>query len=178
MRSKTLALAAGLACAALPAAAELELQSVQWQLVQREPGKALKPPTAEDLAELAVAPGGKLAGRLWAKLKMLNRGPAREALLLRYAVSAKIAPLDKHEVAIWALPFMLGDRRLPKVRANAPLEVPLDPTDEVSLYLRNVFREGFWPEEFRIQVMVQPRKDQKAPLKILESSLSLKADAK
>jgi hypothetical protein len=154
-----------------PAEAAIELQGVQWQLVAREPGKALKPPTAENLDALGVEPGGKLKGRLWAKLKLLNRGPALEAMLLRYAVSAKIAPLDKNEEATWALPFVLGDRRLPKVGANAPLEVPLDPTDDVAIYLKNIYREGYWPSELKIEVMVQPRRDQKVPLKLLESTL-------
>ena len=178
MRSRT---ALGLALAVLafaltsPARAEIDLQGVQWQLARREPGKALKPPTAENLSALDVAPGGKLTGRLWARLKLLNRGPALEAVLLRYAVSAKLAPLDGRESAVWALPFMLGDRRVPKVRANAPLEVPLDPTEDVVLYLKNVYREGYWPAEFRIEVMVQPRKDQKTSLKLLESTLPLKS---
>src|SRR5437899_2229724 len=93
----------------LPARAEIDLVSVQWQLVRREPGKALKPPTAENLSALSLAPGGKLSGRLKAKLKLLNRGPEIEAVLLRYAVSAKIAPLDGRQAAAWALAFMLSD---------------------------------------------------------------------
>jgi hypothetical protein len=157
-----------------PAHAAIELQGVQWQLVAREPGKALRPPTAENVDGLNVEPGGKLKGRLWARLKLLNRGPALEAMLLRYAVSAKIAPLDSKEEGTWALPFVLGDRRLPKVGANAPLEVPLDPTDDVAIYLKNIFREGYWPVEMKIEVMVQPRKDQKVPLKLLESILPVK----
>ncbi|MBI3551132.1 MAG: hypothetical protein HY077_01325 [Elusimicrobia bacterium] len=160
------------------ARAEIALEGVQWQLVRREPGKALKPPTAENLSELPVEPGGRLKGRLWARLKLLNRGPELDAILVRYSVSAKIAPLDKRQPASWALPFMLGDRRLPKVRANAPLEIPLDPSDDVGLYLKNIFREGYWPDELKIEVMVQPRRDQKTPLKVLESILPLKAPGK
>jgi len=171
--SKALVAAVLLLLCAARTRAEIELTSVQWQLVKREPGKALKAPMPQDISALAVAQGGKLGGRLWAKLKLLNRGPALEAILIRYAVSAKIAPLDKRQPASWALPFMLGDRRLPKVGANSPLEIPLDPTDDVTVYLKNVFREGYWPEEFRLEVMVQPRKDQKAPIKILESTLTV-----
>lgn len=177
MRNKTFAgtlLTLLLALRAAPARAEIELESVQWQLVKREPGKALKPPKTEDLSVLLVEPGGKLAGRLWARLRLLNRGPAMEAVLLRYAISAKLAPLDKGKDAVWALPFMLGDRRIPKVRANDRSEVPLDPSVDVGLYLKNVYREGFWPEELKIEVMVGPRRSAKNGLRILESTLPIK----
>jgi hypothetical protein len=178
MRNRICLLLAILTLPSVGVRAEIELEGVQWQLVQREPGRALKPPTAENLDRLAIEPGGRLTGRIWAKLKLLNRGPALEAILVRYAVSAKIAPLDKRQPASWALPFVLGDRRLPKVGANAPLEIPLDPTDDVVLYLKNVFREGYWPDELKIEVMVQPRRDQKTPLKVLESTLPLAPAAK
>jgi hypothetical protein len=170
------AVAGLLALAGTAARAEVELESVRWQLAQREPGQGLQgltPPKPEDVAVLAIDPGGLLSGRLRGTLKLLNRGPAVEAILLRYSVSAKIAPLDKHEPAVWALPFVLGDRRVPKVDANQYLEIPLDPTADVEIYLKNVFREGYWPEALKIEVMVQPRRDAKAPLKILESELPL-----
>ncbi len=178
MANKLLLAALLLPLVSAGARAEIELQGVQWQLVQREPGKALKPPTAENLDALIVEAGGKLKGRLWAKLRLINRGPALEAILLRYSVSAKIAPLDNRETSSWALPFVLGDRRLPKVGANAPLEVALDPSDDVGLYLKNIFREGYWPDELKIEVMVQPRRDQKTTLKVLESTLTIKAPQK
>lgn len=179
MQSKALTLTllvSGLSLVAVPAKGEIELQSVQWQLTQREPGKALRPPVAENISELVLAPGGKLSGSLRAKVKMLNRGPALEAILVRYAVSAKLAPLDKRSEGVWALPFFLSDRRIPRASANTPLELPLDPTSDVAIYLKNVFREGYWPEELKIEIMVQPRRDQKTAIKILESSLPLKAD--
>jgi hypothetical protein len=153
--------------------AEIELESVRWQLAQREPGQGLKPPKPEDIAVLAIAPGSPLAGRLLGTIKLLNRGPAVEAILLRYALTAKIAPQDKQQPALWTLPFVLGDRRVPKVDANAYLDIPLDPSADVDIYLKNVFREGYWPEAIKIEVMVQPRHDAKAPLKILESELPL-----
>ncbi len=168
-----LALAGLLFLAGTACRAEVELESVRWQLAQREPGQGLKAPKPEDIAALSIDPGGQLSGRLRGTLRLLNRGPAVEAILLRYSVSAKIAPLDKNQPATWALPFVLGDRRVPKIDANQYLEIPLDPTADVEIYLKNVFREGYWPEELKIEVMVQPRRDAKAQLKILESELPL-----
>ncbi len=170
MASKALGLAA-LLFWALPAAAEVQLHSVRWQMLLRQPGQAAK---AVELKELMAKPGAPLGGRLIARLKLLNRGPANEGLLLKYVVSAKIARLDENDAeASWSLPFTIEQKRVPRIGANEYLETALDPTALTEVYLKKVYREGYWPRELKLQVMLEPRRDVKGPLQILEKTLSV-----
>jgi hypothetical protein len=155
-----------------PAAAEVELQSLRWQLSSKEKAPTGKP---LDLTQLTLTPGAALKGRLSAKVKLLNRGAAVEGVLLRYTVSAKIDRLrEDHQEAAWALPFVTDEeKRVPKVGANQYLETALDPTAFLELYLKRLYREGFWPRELKLQVMVEPRKTDDGQIRILESALPI-----
>lgn len=163
--------AAGAVLWAAPARAEIELQSVRWQQMSREKGQAAKP---LDIKALSVKEGGPLGGRLLAKVKLLNRGAAVEGILLRYAVTAKIARIaDPKRPAEWAVPYTIDQTRVPKVGANQFLEASLDPTALTELYLRKIYSQGYWPVELKLQVMLEPRKDNTGALQVLESSLPL-----
>lgn len=155
---------------ALPASAEVELQSLRWQLTSKEktaPGKPL------DVTQLSLPAGGALKGRLIAKVRMLNRGAGTEGVLLRYTLSAKIDRLrDDKQAPAWALPFVTDEeKRVPKIGANQYLEADLDPTAFLELYLKRLGREGFRPVELKLQVMVEPRKSGDGAVRLLESSL-------
>lgn len=161
--------AAGAVLGAAPARAEIELQSVQWQQVAREKGQGAKP---ADITALPIKEGGPLGGRLLAKVKLLNRGAAVEGILLRYAVTAKIARVaEPKRPAEWAVPYTIDQTRVPKVGANQYLEARLDPTALTELYLRKIYSQGYWPVELKLQVMLEPRKDNAGALQVLESSL-------
>lgn len=163
--------AAGAALAAAPARAEVALQSVRWQQRAKDKGQPAK---AVDLQALALKPGAGLNGRLLAKVKLLNRGEETEGILLRYAVTAKAARvIEPKRPAVWALPFVIDEKRVPKIGANQYQEATLDPTALTELYLRKLWREGYWPEELKIQVMLEPRKDNDEPLQIVEASLPI-----
>jgi hypothetical protein len=168
MRSKaSLALVLAVAlCAA--ARAEVQLQSITWQTARWEKGKPQKP---QDITVLAAAPGTKFKGRLLAKLKLLNRGPAVQGVLLRYSVTPKIAPIDKTHEAAWALPIVVEERRVPKVGANQFMDVPIDPTPYVDLNIKRLARDGYAAAEFKIDIMLVPRKGHKGPLQIVSSTL-------
>jgi hypothetical protein len=161
--------AAGAVLWAAPARAEVELQSVRWQLTARDRSQGGKP---ADITALSIKEGGALGGRLAAKVKLLNRGPAVEGILLRYAVTAKIARVAQPKrPAEWAVPFTIDEKRVPKVGANQYLEAKLDPTALTELYLRKIYSQGYWPVELKLQVMLEPRKDNTGALQVLESSL-------
>ena len=151
-----------------PTGAEVQLQSIQWQHAARGQAQGAKP---AEITRLLLAPGDTLQGRLRASVKMLNRGPAMAGILLRYVVSAKLAREGRPEEAAWALPFLSEEKRVPKIGANQYFETTIDPTALTELYLKKVNREGYWPLELKIQVMLGPRRDAKGPLQIIDSSL-------
>jgi hypothetical protein len=155
---------------ASPAAAELQLQKVQWQLARKGQGRAAR---FEEVAVLSLE-GAKLPGRLRAKLSVLNRGPqAIEGVLLRYSVAAKIAPKEKAAEAAWTVPFLLDEKRVPKIAPNHVQEVILEP-QTLPLYFPKIKRQGFCVHELRLQVMVEPRAGDDSPVRSLEESLSVK----
>lgn len=157
---------------AAPAAAEVELQKVRWQLISRKAAGA-KPETRE-IDTLALAPGKTIKGRLVARLSFLNRGPAEQGVLLRYSLRARTAPLGEPGKAGWAVPFMIEEKRVPTAAANQFVEVPLDPTVLLNLYLKKLARQLYEPTELKLEVMVEPRRGGKEPLKVIEASLPVR----
>lgn len=151
------------------ARAEMALEKVQWQLVKRErPTGALK---SEDIGALKLA-GPKLSGKLRAKVSLANgEAKAVEGILLRYSLCARLAPEDGKGAGVWAVPFLIEERRVPKVGAKETLEVPLDTSPMFELYLKRVAREGFAPDQLKLQVMVEPRRGEIRTIALLESAL-------
>ena len=149
--------------------AEVQLQKIEWRLAKKTKGR---PPRYETLSALKLE-GENVPGRLLAKLTLFNRGPQpEEGILLRYSVAARLAPKNSSQGGIWAVSFMLDERRIPKLGANQVQEVPLE-LPMLGLYLIRIFREGFKPLEIKIQVMLEPRQGQTMPIKTLESILAL-----
>jgi hypothetical protein len=96
-----------------------------------------------------------------------------EGLLLRYGISARIIPAESREAGLWAVPFILEEKRVPRVGANKIQEVTLNLT-LLGPYLAKLSRAGFKALEIRLEVMVEPRLDQKVPIQILQGILPLK----
>ena len=156
--------------AALPAAAEVQLESIVWQT--RYGQRAAK---AEDVTRLALPAGTALKGRLRARVKVLNRGEAVEGVLLRYSLTAQLAATgaaDAAQAPTWAIAFDLDEKRVPKIGANQHFEITLDPTQALSLYLKRVAMGGYWPTALKLQVMLEPRKGA-GPLQVIESTLPI-----
>ncbi len=151
-------LAAILAAGAGPASAELVLESVGWQS-----GKAERPPRPAVFSDAAsVSLPAKGAPRLRAKAMLKNRGPkSMEGILLRYVVSARLLSLKAADgEGSWAVPFLVDERRVPKIGPNKILEVPLITTPLLEQYLRRVARQGFRVDRLRLQAMIEPHPDQ------------------
>lgn len=155
--------------AALPAAAEVQLESIAWQTRYGERGAK-----AAEVTQLALPPGTALKGRLRAKVKVLNRGEAVEGILLRYSLTAQLAAAasDGAQAPAWAIAFDLDEKRVPRIGANQHFEVTLDPTQALSLYLKRVAMGGYWPTALKLQVMLEPRKGS-GPLQVIESTLPI-----
>ena len=160
MRTIVAAVAVAALCVG-SAAAELDLQSARWQVV----GRSKQESKAADVAAIPVDAQAKLLGRLHAKIKMLNRGPAVEGVLLRYALTAQIIPAGPSDATLaptWAVPFVVDEKRVPKIGANQYIEVDLDPTAALSLCLRRLENGGYAPKAIKLEVMAEPRKGQPA----------------
>lgn len=150
-------LLAVLALAALSAAgarAELLLDGVSWQRARVEKTRVA---AWEDVDKLADGPP-KLDARLRARLTLKNRGPvAAEGILLRYSMTGRVAPVSggKPEGA-WGIPFMVDEKRVPKVGPNKTLDVYLTTSPALELYLAKLARAGWWPDRVKLQVMIEP----------------------
>lgn len=149
-----LALAAFAAVGAGPASAELLLTNVQWQRGRVERARVV---AWEDVSQLVDGPP-KLDSRLRARLTLKNRGPkAIEGILLRYSMTARLsASVAGAEEGAWGIPFMVEEKRVPKVDPNQVIDVNLSTSPSLELYLNKLSRAGWWPDRIKLQVMIEP----------------------
>jgi hypothetical protein len=154
-RLEALILAAALAAAgAGQAAAEIVLEGVHWQVGRVEQGRVA---AWQDVKVLVDGPP-KLDNRLRARAVLKNGGAkADEGILIRYSMTARVTsdtgvPAD----GVWAIPFDVEERRVPKVAAGKMIEVPLETGAALDSYLRRLARAGWWPDRVKIQVMIEP----------------------
>ena len=146
-------------CGLSPLRAEVMIESVGWQLVQAAPGQKA---VSQDIANLpTLAP--LMEGKLRLRVVLKNRGPKEaDGLLLRYCLSARLAPAGRSADGVWDVPFLISEKRVPKVGPNHLLEVTLDPSLSVNMplnhYLKRTLESGFWPDQIKLQVMLSPRR--------------------
>ena len=162
-----IALAATLVAAS--AAAELTLESARWQVARvRSWG---------DVLRLEDGPP-KLDSRLRALLTLKNAGekPA-EGILLRYSMTARVVPdggikNDEKSEGVWSIPFMVDERRVPKVGPHKAVDVPLSTSPALRIYLNKLSRVGWWPDRVKLQVMIEPHRGT-AVVQSLESAIEV-----
>lgn len=163
------ALAALLAAGAGPAAAELVLESVGWQAGRA--ARPPRPPSFED-ASSAPAPTGRGPARLRGKAVLKNRGPeSEEGILLRYVVAARLMRPAAAGEGVWTVPFLVEERRVPKIGANQILSVPLITSPHIEQYLRRTARQGYVADRLRLEAMVEPHG--KSQLRVLSAELEV-----
>ncbi|MFA6315802.1 MAG: hypothetical protein WC943_00125 [Elusimicrobiota bacterium] len=165
------AFAAGLAAllAASVARAEILLEGVHWQAAAGVPA-ALR---FQDVAGLRLA-GGVVKSRVRARVRVRNASPvSREGILLRYSVAARLspasAPAEAGEKTAWAVPFIVEEKRVPRIGAQQTIEASLDPTTILRLYAARVRRAGYRILGLRLQVMVEPHRGEQRDIQTLES---------
>lgn len=148
-----MALAAFMAAGAGPASADLLLTNVHWQRGRVERTRVA---AWEDIGRLVDSPP-KLDNRLRVQLTLKNRGPkAVEGILLRYSMTARVSPSAGGEEGVWGIPFMVEEKRIPKMEPNQILDVNLATSPSLELYLAKLSRAGWWPDRVKLQVMVEP----------------------
>ena len=153
------------------ASAELTLDAAGWQSGRVE--KPARPAVWTD-AERAAIPAKK-APLLRGKAVLKNRGPkAAEGVLLRYTVQARLIT-DKPGAAgeaQWALPFLIDERRVPKVDPNSVLDVPLSLSPKLDIYIKKVKRQGMRVNMLKLQAMLEPHAADGA-VKVVETLLEV-----
>lgn len=153
------------------ASAELTLDAAGWQSGRVE--KPARPAVWADAQKASVP--AKKAPLLRGKATLKNRGPkAAEGVLLRYAVTARLAA-EKSGAdgeARWALPFLIDERRVPKVDANSVVEVPLSLSPKLDIYLKKVRRQGMRVDALKLQAMLEPHAADGA-VKVVETLLEV-----
>ncbi|OGR95606.1 MAG: hypothetical protein A2V88_14120 [Elusimicrobia bacterium RBG_16_66_12] len=168
---RAILLAAAFMAAAVRASAELVLESVHWQVGRARAGRVAS------WADVKILEDGppKLESRLRARLVLKNRGPqTSEGILLRYSLTSRLTPAGEAAAeGVWAIPFLIEERRVPKVGPNKVVEVPLETSPGLELYLRRLSRSGWWPDRLRLQVMLEPRPGERT-IQILEDALEVK----
>ncbi|MFI5345463.1 MAG: hypothetical protein ACHQ51_03725 [Elusimicrobiota bacterium] len=172
---KSLLLAAAFAAAGAGAAsAEIVLEGVHWQVGRVEGGRVAG---WSDIKILVDGPP-KLDNRLRARLVIKNSGTqAEEGLLIRYSMTARVAPTTASSEGSWAIPFVVEERRVPKIGPNQVIEVPLETGAALDLYVRRVARAGWWPDRVKLQVMLEPHAGSPA-LQIVEDMMEVKKESK
>ena len=152
-----------------PARAEIRLAGIGWQRLVKHQGRSAG---FETLPAVSLS-GSTDSRRLRAKLTLLNGGPkSAEGILLRYCFAARLVPREGRAAGVWAVPFMIEEKRVPKLGPNQSQEVALEPS-LWGMYLRRLARTGFWPDRLRLQVMLEPRAGETAELQYLQSDLEV-----
>ena len=176
LRLRVLALAAVLAAArAGGASAEIVLEGVHWQAGRAEAGRVA---AWQDVKVLVDGPP-KLDNRLRARVVLKNRGAkADEGILIRYSMTARVAPASGAAAeGAWAIPFVVEERRVPRVAADKMIEVPLETGAALGLYARRLARAGWWLDRVKLQVMIEPHPGS-AVLQTVEDSLEIAREPK
>ena len=87
-------------------------------------------------------------------------------------LEARLRKIGDEAEGTWTVPFIVEEKRIPKVRADALLKTPLN-LNRVALgsYLRRMYHAGYWPDAFRVQVMVEPRPGESLEDRISDKTL-------
>lgn len=151
---RVLSVLAFAALAAAGARAELLLDSLSWQRARVGTSRVV---VWEDAGQVVDGPP-KLEARLRARLTLKNRGPVpAEGILLRYSMTGRVLPIDGAKAdGVWAVPFMVDERRVPKVGPNKTQDVYLTTSPALELYLAKLARAGWWADRVKLQVMIEP----------------------
>lgn len=162
-------LQAVLAVLVLPAAAQVTIRDVRWQLAQ---GRAqLRVHT--DMDRWLLPPGPAERARPLARVTLANAARRPEtAVLLRYAFSARLRRIGVQGAGTWTVPFLVEERRIPNVpgRTDHPVRLYVNRV-AFNAYLKRMYRAGFWPDALKVEVMVEPRPGENLDGRIAERVL-------
>jgi hypothetical protein len=157
-----------------PAATAVRFDKVEWlwsdQAAEPLSSASSKPRIIPTLQLPAQA---RLTGRLWADVTVAELGAPQEAILLRYSVSAEVVPLSGKAKAVWSVPFMLDESRIPKMVAGKSYKVHLETTGQLLAYLHRLYLAGFWVKAVKLDAAIEPHLGDAGPVATYSSVLEV-----
>ncbi len=141
---------------AAPASAEVTIERLNWQLaLQMRKQKRIY----HDISQWLFPPSPKVKLRPRALVKIANKsGKAETAVLLRYSITPRLRRIGESEEGLWMVPFVVEERRIPNLKGGQAKEIPLYLNRVAfSAYLKRMYRAGYWPDAFRVEVMIEPK---------------------
>lgn len=147
-----LTLAAGLC---LPAAAQMEVLKVDWELSELQ--NKVRLPYAPVTA-LSVDPAVKFTGRVRATVTLRNAAAKKaEGLVIRYSLRLRLLKAgEPQEKAFWAVPFFVDEVRVAAVNAMSE-RTARAMNFGFSDQLAKLRSSGFIPTALKMEVMLGPR---------------------
>jgi hypothetical protein len=154
--------------------ASVTLKEIRWEIAIQGSGQKR---VYHEIRNWFQPPNALLKQWPRAEVILTNDGPQpQEAMLMRYAVAVRLVKIqgESKKEAVWSIPFILEDKRIPKIRAQETRIIPIYLNRVVlQSYLKRVHRAGFWPEALRIHVVLEPRAGETFKDRILESILPI-----
>jgi len=141
--------------------AEVVIQDVGWQLAFRVKKIRVKKQDRKyhDIKRWLFPPSPNCKIRAGAKVSLSNlKDKTESAILLKYAFSARLRKIGEQNDGVWTVPFHVEERHIPSVKKRSTKDVFL-PINRVALkaYLKRMYGAGYWPDAFKVLVMVEPR---------------------
>lgn len=150
-----LTFACALLLPALPAAAQVEIAGISWELSKLQ-GKNRTP--YAPVSRLLAAPEVKFTDYLRAIVTLRNPSQkAAEGLVLRYALSLRLVKDgEAAEKAFWGVPFYTEEVRVSRVGPAAERQARVI-RFELQNQLNKLRSSGFSPSALKLEVMLGPR---------------------
>ena len=150
-----LTLACALLLPAVPAAAQVEITGIGWEM-SRLQGKNRTP--YAPVSRLLAAPDVKFTDYLRAIVTLRNPSrKAAEGLVLRYALSLRLLKDgDAADKAFWGVPFYTEEVRVSRVGPEAERQARVI-RFELQNQLNKLRSSGFSPTALKLEVMLGPR---------------------
>jgi hypothetical protein len=148
-----------LACAlllpAVPAAAQVEITGINWELAKLQ-GKNRTP--YAPVSRLLAAPDAKFTDYLRAIVTLRNPSQkAAEGLVLRYALSLRLLrDGEAADKAFWGVPFYTEEVRVSRVGPASERQARVI-RFELQNQLNKLRSSGFSPTALKLEVMLGPR---------------------
>ncbi len=155
MKNKLLRSIAVLLLAAAPAAAQVSITGIGWEL-SRVMGKKRSP--FEPVSSLRAASGIPFTDALRAVVSLNNSsGRPAEGLVLRYALSLRLLKAgEQPDKAFWAVPFFVEEVRASKIDPASQRQARVI-RFELQTQLNKLKNSGFEPVALKLEAMLSPR---------------------
>ncbi len=154
------------------ASAGPDIAEIKWQVpLQESPGKKTSYITISEWKQGYL---NQSPGHMRILVSVANRsGKPIEGSVIRCAVSMHLAPVDQPGTqGVWAVPFWVEQRRVPKIKPAQALDVAI-PHIDLQGNLKRLRGTGFWPDAFKVQIMAEPRLGDNLEKSVVESVISV-----